>query len=312
MTKKKVRSFGFIIAVLLPVLLLVPLLASCRIDPNYIDGNSVVYEGSEKWMTALADDTVVVNMVIPGSHDSCANYDYLGLSSTSATQDLTLREQLDAGVRCFDIRIYNDNGVYKIHHGLQYMHMTLDDVVSVFKNFLSSNPGEFIILLAMGEYQTATNGVTDILESYIEDEPSLWYSYSNLDSSVVLSDLRGKIVGGLRYSDSGRTSCLDNTSYSEKGVPYRTTDVSGNYNTGISYIESIGSSALTSLNVSFFSCYYEGQFGIPNIRICSSFINPSLKNYLSAYEESGQHFGVIVTDHISRDLAHTIYMCNDF
>lgn len=288
------------------------MLVSCKADPSFVGGNEVLFSGSEDWMSNLPDETKVVNMVIPGTHDSCANYDFLGLSSTAATQDLTLPEQLNAGVRCFDIRIYDDNGVYKIHHGPQYMHMTLDEVISTFSSFLAEHPSEFIILLSMGEYKTDVKGVTGILESFIEEEPSLWYMGSGLDSSVRLSDLRGKIVGGLRYRDSSRSSCLDTSTYVEKGVVYRTTDVSSSYEEALSYLEETRESVLSSLNVSFLSCYFEGQFGIPNIRICSSFINPRLSLYLSVFEGTGENLGVIVTDHISRSLSRTIYMCNAF
>ena len=60
------------------------------------------------------------------------------------------------------------------------------------------------------------------------------------------------------------------------------------------------------------SSYYYGQFGLPNYRIVSSYVNPRLQEYLEQYRGTGKCFGSIRADHMSRDLAHVIYSCNIF
>ncbi len=285
-------------------------LVSCRMDINLTGGNAAVHPGAENWMGRLSGDLRVTDIVLPGTHDTCANYDFLGLSSTAAAQDLTLKEQLEAGVRCIDIRIYNDNEVYKIHHGPQFMHMTLNDVVQTCRRFLEQNPTEFIILTAMGEYKSPRESITPILESCINSNPTLFISATEA-GSMTLSEARGKIIPVLRYADPSRTCCLDTTTYSERGARYKTKEPEQNLRQGISALEACRDAvSLDKPTAVYFACYFEGQFGIPNIRIASSYINPRLQSWLKDYKGSGEHLGMIVTDHMTRDLAYAIYSCN--
>lgn len=52
------------------------------------------------WMSGVADCTPIAQSSIPGSHESCALY---GGGSTQC-QSLTIRQQLDNGVRFLDVR----------------------------------------------------------------------------------------------------------------------------------------------------------------------------------------------------------------
>ena len=56
------------------------------------------------WMSAVNDSLKLSAISIPGTHDSGARYDPPLLSGTAKCQDLTIREQLNAGTRFLDIR----------------------------------------------------------------------------------------------------------------------------------------------------------------------------------------------------------------
>ena len=61
-----------------------------------------------KWMAPLADDRLVCDLSLPGTHDACTAEGWHLAKElaelTSKTQDLTIDEQLKVGVRVFDLR----------------------------------------------------------------------------------------------------------------------------------------------------------------------------------------------------------------
>ena len=62
------------------------------------------------WMSKLDDNTNITDLTIPGTHDSGANFDVpilpplIYVPDTSKNQDLSIRNQLNIGVRYLDIR----------------------------------------------------------------------------------------------------------------------------------------------------------------------------------------------------------------
>ena len=58
------------------------------------------------------------------------------------------------------------------------------------------------------------------------------------------------------------------------------------------------------------SSHFRGQFGLPNYRIVSSCVNPGLQSWFSERRGSGIGYGIIMTDHVSRDLSYAIYNTN--
>ncbi|MBR4296566.1 MAG: phosphatidylinositol phosphodiesterase, partial [Bacteroidaceae bacterium] len=54
-----------------------------------------------EWMKSVPDATPLCQLSIPGTHDSGA----LDGGEAFQTQELTIEEQLEGGIRCFDIRL---------------------------------------------------------------------------------------------------------------------------------------------------------------------------------------------------------------
>lgn len=133
---------------------------------------------SAQWMAALADDTLLTAVAIPGSHEACS-YEIEGVAeqiekskwrpllstakslapdkSLSAaeyvaqiiglTQSLTLKQQLEAGVRFFDLNPYFSGGKNPpIYNGIVRTKFTLDDALKVLTSFLQSNTSEYLVL----------------------------------------------------------------------------------------------------------------------------------------------------------------------
>lgn len=127
--------------------------SSAKYDVN--DYKPVGVDNSQ-WMKSLADDRLVADLSLPGSHDACTADGWqsklLGsiAEATAKTQDLTIREQLKVGMRVFDIRperVFEATSyVLRCSHGFMYTKLLVSDFFQILKEFLAANPSEFCIL----------------------------------------------------------------------------------------------------------------------------------------------------------------------
>lgn len=103
------------------------------------------------WMAALPNRMFVAHVSIPGAHDfatgegnwvtSAANG-----SATSTTQAVTMREQMDRGIRGIDLRPGMYDGVLYCNHGLAQTNKTLEEAVKDMVAFLNEHPSEFFVV----------------------------------------------------------------------------------------------------------------------------------------------------------------------
>ena len=101
------------------------------------------------WMAQLPTGTCLGQVSLPGTHDSAAISKSL-LPDLWANQSLTITEQLELGIRLFDIRISVEKGAsgwsIKTGHGSH----TFQDLMSVFQDmqeFLGAHKGESVVAL---------------------------------------------------------------------------------------------------------------------------------------------------------------------
>lgn len=170
----------------------------------------------KNWMSKLPDDKKIILTNIPGSHDSTAyNMHYFG-SVFAKCQDLDILEQLNIGVRRFDIRVANGQSNY-ICCGLSQLEadnfldlicchgicncyydenntkkvITYKKVLLTFKTFLEENPSETIILSTdsgRGDKFNNLRRANEIFENLM-DGVSIDY-YKNL----TIGSARGKVI----------------------------------------------------------------------------------------------------------------------
>jgi len=94
-------------------------------------------------------------LVIPGSHNSATHSirETAAFSAIGRCQNLSIREQLLAGIRFFDLRIAsgpNGRGV-NIYHG-RLMGAPFQEILNDISGFCKEFPTEFIVLLVAAEY----------------------------------------------------------------------------------------------------------------------------------------------------------------
>ena len=84
------------------------------------------------WMSYLPDDALLSALSIPGTHDAATST----LNLWSKCQSLSLGAQLNAGVRCFDLRPTGTDDLM-IYHGTS-TGVTFDEAIAAMDRYLAS------------------------------------------------------------------------------------------------------------------------------------------------------------------------------
>ncbi|KAG0645378.1 Phosphatidylinositol-specific phospholipase C [Hyphodiscus hymeniophilus] len=101
------------------------------------------------WMSVIPDHTLLSNVTIPGTHDSCAcsNIPFV------RTQYLSIPKQLEAGLRFLDLRcrVHSDGELYMYHGGIPInmpMYLKFGKIMSEIFEFFSKNgkPTETVLI----------------------------------------------------------------------------------------------------------------------------------------------------------------------
>lgn len=101
------------------------------------------------------------------------------IKNFSVLTDLTLKTQIDLGIRAFDLRISNYNNVYVLDHGFifTYLKTFLDDFINIVKPILQNDSKEaFVLILGESKYNSTfpTKNFNEIINTntkkYIDDK----------------------------------------------------------------------------------------------------------------------------------------------
>lgn len=146
-----------------------------------------------KWMSYIEDETLIKQIVIPGSHDAATK----GMFFLAETQGESVAKQLEKGVRYLDIRVSKkSNGSLVIFHG-PIKGQKFQKVVEQITDFISKNTTETLILDFQHFEGGSQKAVADVIEAnwseYLikkEDEKSGAEFIDNL----TLSACRGKLL----------------------------------------------------------------------------------------------------------------------
>ncbi|WPO91453.1 phosphatidylinositol-specific phospholipase C [Chryseobacterium sp. HR92] len=272
------------------------------------------------WMSGLQDNISISKISIPGTHDSGARVDAPVVSGTAKTQDLSITEQLNAGVRFLDIRCRHIDNAFTIHHGAIYQNLNFDDVLNACYTFLQNNPSETIIMSVKEEYDASntTRSFEQTFDSYVQKNPTKWDLGANIPT---LGSVRGKIKLLRRFS-SGTTKGInaspwaDNTTFdiNNSGVQlkvqdyYKVTNNDDKWNGISGLLNEAKNDTNGKLFVNFTSGYKPGIFGIPSIPTVSNNINPRLKTFFQNNTQGS--FGIMPIDFVNAELSELIVKTN--
>lgn len=166
---------------------------------------------SGNWMSHLSGDMYLSEVNMPGTHDAGATSVHIAMPNASASicQQYFLDEQLNSGVRAWDIRIDKVTAATEsdpnIIHGELFMvckdrngnYLKLSDVMNTAKEFLSSHPYETIVITLKGDAHIGNDdSVAERVLPYILNSSYPIYKPQKGGSeySPKLKDVRGKIV----------------------------------------------------------------------------------------------------------------------
>lgn len=270
------------------------------------------------WMSGISDSTALTDITMPGTHDSgTRNVD---LPAWSKTQTLFITEQLNIGVRYFDLRLEHVSDVYynaQIVHGSSNCwndkggHLTLYEVLEDMYAFLKANPSETLIVSVKQDYGNDINALANDVNTLIDLRSNYWFTGYYTPN---LGSVRGKCVLASRISEVGRGISL---SWGDQGSDGGAVDsgwmkVQDRYKMGAS---SKWSNAVKPMldetkpngvwYVNFLSTTGGGIAGVePNAG--------TMNGYFRTYEMmNNKCYGIVVIDYATDDLCSKIYKAND-
>jgi 1-phosphatidylinositol phosphodiesterase len=271
------------------------------------------------WMTSLPDNSSIASLSIPGTHDSGARVE--PVAGTAKCQDLTIAAQLDAGVRFLDIRCRHIGNAFAIHHGSIYQNMNFNDVLLACTSFLTSHPGETIVMSVKEEYDATDNTRTfeQTFDTYVQQYSSFW----SLGATIpTLGQVRGKIVLLRRFGATSVPKGIDATAWADNTVftinnsnaslkiqdQYVVPDNNAKWNNINALFTEASTQSNNVLYINFSSGYKSLIFGIPSITTVSGNINPRINTYFTTNTHG--RFGIIPMDFVNAERASLIANTN--
>ncbi|MGD1925000.1 MAG: phosphatidylinositol-specific phospholipase C [Paracoccaceae bacterium] len=160
------------------------------------------------WMKYLPDDKKLASISIPGTHDTGARHG----GAACETQSWSVREQLDAGIRYFDIRNRRTKDSFAIHHGPCFQKIMFGDVLNQVRSFLRSNPSEVVLMRVKEEHKAekGSDSFSKIWGGYMRTYGSMFVPQRT--TLPTLGDVRGKVL------------VLRNATFSGQGISYSGTN----------------------------------------------------------------------------------------
>lgn len=153
----------------------------------------------KKWLCEIDDSEALFKITIPGTHDCTTQY--VQLSHICRCQDLSIREQLDIGVRALDIRVAPSDERLKLVHSIAKVQkgkgkfaeqMDVSDVLDMCYSFLDENPSEAIIFQFKNDNNKDMALCFDNLyNTYIKENEEKWFLENRIPT---LGEARGKLV----------------------------------------------------------------------------------------------------------------------
>ena len=159
--------------------------------------------GNEAWMANIPDNTFLSQLSIPGTHDAGTGHgvnNYMGFISGSTyavTQEKSLTDQWNSGIRAFDLRPAVDGSRLRIYHGVISTNLYMDDALSTLCGLLDSHPTETCIVIIRHEDDSESDDNKakwpSMMKSLLTSAPTSTHAV-NFTPEAKLGDVRGKII----------------------------------------------------------------------------------------------------------------------
>ncbi|KAF5962952.1 plc-like phosphodiesterase [Fusarium bulbicola] len=160
----------------------------------------------ESWMSCLVNQNIsIAALSIPGTHDSCTGawHDVSPslISNLVRCQDMSITQQLNAGIRYFDIRASYKNVPARNRgqqvplvatHGKSVVSLLIEDVLGFFYAWLDTHQTEaFILQLKADGEETDSQCVSDDFYTLIQSNLAKYWVVA--ETTPTLDQIKGKI-----------------------------------------------------------------------------------------------------------------------
>ena len=182
---------------------------------GYQDSILVAYDlptPATDWLSMVRDETKVCKLTIPGTHDTMTGMGFYQpvlkyiFNTTAISQVSTLEEQMNSGLRFFDIRpvVSTDTiakkKILRLTHGISELDITFEWTIDQLQSYLKAHPTEFFIVKLQFD-----NGFEDqkdlytLLSNVLHMPKYQGLFVENWCPDITVSEMRGKILWLSRY-----------------------------------------------------------------------------------------------------------------
>ena len=186
---------------------------------DYNDSILIPYSLSapiSQWMSLLKDETKVCKLSIPGTHDTMTGMGFYQpvmkylFNLTAISQVSTLEEQMDCGIRFFDIRPVvsidtlatspAEKQILRLSHGISEIDVTFEEAIDQLQSFLQKHPSEFFIVKIQADNGMENQNNWTVLLNKALSLPKYQNLFQrNWRPDITVGEMRGKILWLSRF-----------------------------------------------------------------------------------------------------------------
>ena len=162
-------------------------------------GNLFAQDNSA-WMGSVADNAFVSQLSIPGVHDAGTGHGFTTLYSIpgeecARTQDKTLTELWNSGIRAFDLRPSVEDNDLRINHGIVKTNLMFSTAISTLCNLLDQHPTETAIVIIRHETEgdSGSGNWDNMVKNRLSSSPASSHTV-NFTPAIKMKEARGKLI----------------------------------------------------------------------------------------------------------------------
>ncbi|XP_054478353.1 uncharacterized protein LOC129110188 [Anoplopoma fimbria] len=273
-------------------------------DPFFNDDANLILPGSYTipWMAGIQDFRDLSLITFPGSHATMSLYG----GPEVECQAWSLNNQLRAGIRFLDLKVFGLGDTLYVMHGVVYQRSTFKQVLDTVRAFLAEFKTEAVLIRVEPE-SFEKNDVNEMVQSLIGNDQNVWVD----PGMPTMGQIRGKIVFLQKSTFTLGIPFIETNGKDIKEV----TDVNDKDNRIIKQLnmanEACGgdNAILTYSSGSGFGTF-TGMFLTPK-RVAER-VNPWLNQYIRQFYPNKPRpcFGIIAMDFPGIDLIQTVIDIN--
>ena len=182
---------------------------------GYQDSILVAYDlptPATDWLSMVRDETKVCKLTIPGTHDTMTGMGFYQpvlkyiFNTTAISQVSTLEEQMNSGLRFFDIRpvVSTDTiakkKILRLTHGISELDVSFEQTIDWLQAYLKAHPSEFFIAkLQFDNGFEDQKDVYSLLSDVLHMSKYQGLFVDNWRPDITVGEMRSKILWLSRY-----------------------------------------------------------------------------------------------------------------